>query len=320
MRKTYSLLFGLALAVAVTRLPAAEVVDGVVATVNGKVITYSELRDLVAPLEPQVRREYQGEELRKRLQNLQEDALNSLIDRALIVDEFKSKGYSFPENVVDQQLSEIIQQEFGGDRAALIKTLETRHMTLPQYREQIRDRTIVQAMRNRKTSQSIVASPYKIEKYYKDHIGDYKVEDQIKLRMIFIKKGEAAEGEDRRRKLGEEILGKLKAGAKFEELAKQYSEGKEAKLGGDWGWVGKDVLRKELNEVAFKLKAGENSGLIETAEGSYLLHVDEVKTAHTKPLPEVRDEIEKVILQEQRAKLQEAWVKELRAKAFIRTF
>src|SRR2546426_1096536 len=66
---------------------------------------------------------------------------------------------------------------------------------------------------------------------------------------------------DPRRTLGEEIVAKLDGGAKFEDMAKLYSEGKEAKEGGDWGWIGKDVLRKELNEVAFTLKPGEHSRL-----------------------------------------------------------
>ena len=103
-------------------------------------------------------------------------------------------------------------------------------------------------------------------------------------------------------------------------MARVYSEGKEAKEGGDWGWIGHDILRKELNETAFTLKSGQHSRIIETAEGYYILEVDGVKAAHTTPLAEVRDDIEKTLLQEQRAKMQEEWVKDLRAKAYIRVF
>jgi parvulin-like peptidyl-prolyl isomerase len=79
-------------------------------------------------------------------------------------------------------------------------------------------------------------------------------------------------------------------------------------------------LRKELNETAFSLKAGQHSRVIETAEGYYILQVDDVKTAHTTPLAEARDDIEKTLLQRQRTKMQEDWVKDLRAKAYIRLF
>jgi len=73
------------------------------------------------------------------------------------------------------------------------------------------------------------------------------------------------------------------------------------------GWIGKDVLRKELNEIAFSLKAGQYSHVIETAEGYYILQVEDVKPAHTVALAEVRDDIEKILLQQQRAKMQEDW-------------
>ena len=125
---------------------------------------------------------------------------------------------------------------------------------------------------------------------------------------------------DLQRKLADEILAKLDAGDSFENMARDYSEGKEAKEGGDWGWIGRDILRKELDGVAFSLKPGQHSRVIETPEGYYILEVDDVKPAHTTPLAEVRDEIEKTLLQQQRAQMQEAWVKDLRAKAYIHLF
>lgn len=324
----------------------AEILDGVAAIANDKVITYSEVREFVQPVVAQLRRNHAGSALIEKVRAAQLDALNSLIDRALIVQEFKEKGYSFPESVVDEQFNSIIANDFGGDRAAFIRTLQAENITLSQYREQLRDRIIVQAMRNRKTSQEVVASPYKIETYYKAHQDEFRVEEQIKLRMIFIKKApiaavvvpvvstndtetvstnadEVATTEppvDVRKRMAEEILAKLEAGDSFESLAKIYSEGKEAKEGGDWGWIGKDVLRTEISDVAFKLQADQHSPIIETAEGYYLLQVEAVKPSHIRPLAEVRDEIEKILLQQQRTKMQEVWVKQLRSKAYIRMF
>ena len=375
----------------------AEIIDGVAAIVNSNIITYSEVRQFVQPVVQQLRRNFSGQELLEQVRKAQLDALNSLIERALIIQEFNTKGYKIPETVVDQQINNIITDDYGGNRATFVKTLEAENLTLSQYREQVRERVIIQAMRGHKTQQAVVVSPYKIEKYYNDNPDQYKVGDQIKLRMIFIKRGEpghvatpvttpvastndaagpAAAGTavttnansngeardtnnvqviaptatvaeatavttnippaagtnpvaasesapppvDLQRKLAEEILSKLDASESFESMARVYSEGKEAKEGGDWGWIGKDVLRKELNETAFALKPGQHSRLIETAEGYYILQVDDVKPAHTMPLAEARDDIEKILLQQQRAKMQEDWVKDLRAKAYIRLF
>ena len=399
---------------------AADIIDGVVAIVNDKVITYSEVATLVQPVERELRRSFSGAELEEQTRKAQMDALNNLIDRALIVQEFDAKGHKIPETVVEERINEIIANEYGGNRAAFVKTLEAENLTLSQFREKERERVVVQAMRNFKVQQTVIVSPYKIEKYYQENIDRFKVGDQIKLRMIFIKRGEPVSaaviapaqaaststnqssptnmeatvasapeisvtngetavssgktnnltlakepvaptspslslplpdttptnatpvastsetnvpvasqptvpasvptGVDLQRKLAEEILSKLDGGDSFESMARVYSEGKEAKEGGDWGWIGRDILRKELNEIAFSLKPGHHSALIDTAEGYYILQVDDSKPAHTTPLAEVRDEIEKTLLQEQRTKLQEQWVKDLRAKAYIRLF
>lgn len=301
---------------------ATDVMDGVVAVVNDRVITLSEVRMVIGPILPQLQRDFRGEELNAKLRSLQTDAINSLIERALILDEFKTKGYTIPENTIDRELSEIIASEFNNDRGAFTRTLQAQNLTVTQYREKLRERVIIQAMRGRKGQQYLVISPHRIEEYYKEHQKDFAVEDQIKLRMIFIKKApaDAEAAPDARRKLGAEILGKLDAGESFESLAKLYSEGKEAKQGGDWGWVGKDVLRKELGETAFQLKAKQHSQLIETAEGYYLLFVEDVKPAHTKPLVEAREDIEKILIELQRDKMQDEWIKTLRAKAYIRLY
>jgi peptidyl-prolyl cis-trans isomerase SurA len=328
---------------------AVEIVDGVAAIVNDKVITYSEVRQFVQPVVQQLRRNYTGDELLEQVRKAQMDALNQLIERALIIQEFNTKGYKIPETVVDQQINDIIASDYSGNRAAFVKTLEAENLTLSQYRDQVRERVIIQAMRGHKTQQAVVVSPYKIEKYYSDNPDQYKVGDQIKLRMIFIKRvavgaepkadsetnateqvgatstnettgPSASPAVDPHHELADEILAKLDAGESFESMAKVYSEAKEAKEGGDWGWIGKDVLRKELNAIAFSLKPGQHSRVIETTEGYYILEVEDVKLAHTIPLGEVRDDIEKTLLQQQRAKMQEDWVKDLRGKAYIRLF
>jgi peptidyl-prolyl cis-trans isomerase SurA len=356
---------------------SADVLDGIAAIVNSNVITYSEVRDYVQPVVAQLRRDYSGSNLVEKVKAAQADALNNLIERALILDEFKDKGYSFPDTVIDEQLNDVIANDYGGDRAAFIKTLQAQNVTLAQYREKLRERIIVQAMRNRKAMNEVVASPYKIEQYYKEHIDDFKVDEQIKLRMIFIKKGKAPDPVvpppilqtnivetatnltedvtnvvdgvtnlvgsvtnvvlsvtnvtavaapapqppvDPRKTFADDLAAKLNEGDSFESLAKGYSEGREAKEGGDWGWISKDVLRKELSDVAFALKAGQHSGVIETTEGYYILQVEDVKAAHVQPIGEVRDQIEKTLLQQQRQKMQELWIKQLRAKAYIRTF
>ncbi len=299
---------------------ATEILDGVVAIVNEQIITLSDVREMVRPVEAQLVRDYEGPELRMRLREAQLDALKSLIDRALVLDEFQTRGYNIPNRVFEQQLEEVIAQEFKGDRVAFIKTLESQNITLSQYRQRLRDRTIVQAMRNSKAESQVVVSPYQMEQYYKDNIEAFKVGDRIKLRMIFIKRTANLDAgvADPRRALADEIHGKRAGGETFDALARQYSDGRGAAEGGEWGWTGRGELRKELDEPAFSLKPGEFSPVIETAEGWYIVQVDDFQPAHTKPLSEVRDDIERILQREIRARVQDEWLRNLRADAFIR--
>ena len=68
------------------------------------------------------------------------------------------------------------------------------------------------------------------------------------------------------------------------------------------------------------MKPGQHSRLIDTAEGYYIIEVEDVRPAHTTALADVRDDIEKTLLEEQHTKMQEDWVKDLRAKAYIHLF
>jgi parvulin-like peptidyl-prolyl isomerase len=101
-------------------------------------------------------------------------------------------------------------------------------------------------------------------------------------------------------------------------MAAIYSQGSQQHQGGDWGWVERSVLRKELSEMAFTLNAGQVSDPIDTADAVYLMLVEEKKPSHAKPLTEVRVEIEKNLKTQQQTLLQKKWIDGLKKKSFIR--
>ena len=101
-----------------------QMVDGVAAVVNGDIITLSQVRGLSAPREKLLRSQYTGEELEKQLKATRELALKDLIDRRLVIQAFKKEKYEIPDHFVEERMHEIIRENFGGDRATFIKTLE----------------------------------------------------------------------------------------------------------------------------------------------------------------------------------------------------
>lgn len=297
----------------------AELVNGVKAVVHKSVITYGEVESDVMMLAEEYKRQYgrQPGLYEQKISAALKDSLNRAIEQQLMLHDFETAGYNLPESVIE----EIVQAEIKpyGDRAKLTQTLQARGITYEKWRQQVRERFLVRQLRLKNVYSETIISPYKIETYYNAHKDQYKIEEQVKLRMIMLNKGAEAEA-DTARELAKEIIGKLKAGAAFSEMATIYSQGAQRNQGGDWGWADRTVLRKELAEVAFGLKPGELSDVIETPQALFIMLVEDKRTGHNKPIAEVRDEIEEALLKQERERLQEKYFAKLKKKTFVRQF
>jgi parvulin-like peptidyl-prolyl isomerase len=298
----------------------AELVDGIKAVVNSGVVTFAEVEDFAAPAAQALRREYAGDPnlFQQKFGDALNDGLEQLVERQLILHSFDTEGYRLPDTVVDELVQERIRERFG-DRITLMKTLQAQGETYEKFRREVREQYIVSALRAKNISpEKIIISPYKVETYYLVHQDDFKVEDEIKLRMIVLNK---TSGDDTNTaSLAGEILDKIKDGATFQEMASVYSQGSQRSQGGDWGWVERSVLRKELADTAFTLKPGQVSGVIETPEACYLMLVEQTRPAHVKPLSEVRDDVEATLRTQEQKQLEQQWIEHLKKKAFIRLF
>jgi peptidyl-prolyl cis-trans isomerase SurA len=300
--------------------PQQQVIDGIAAIVNGEVITYSQVRMMIGPRERLLRQQYKGEELEKQMKTVFDAALQDLIDRQLIVDAFKKEKFTLPDYFVDQRINDIIRENFGGDRNTFIKTLQAQNFSLSEFRKNEYEKIVVAAMRGKNVKSSTVASPTKVEEYYRKNRDQFTTKAEVKLRMIMIP-SRASEGNAAAQKaMAEEIHSKLVGGADFARMAQMYSEDSTRDLGGDWGWIERKTLAPQLEEVAFSLSPGKVSKIVEVGGNYYILKLDERRGGVTKSLAEVRADVEKKLVQEESQRLQENWLASLRQKATIRRF
>ncbi len=303
----------------------AQLINGIKAIVHDSVITYEEVEVAAAQEAQYLQRQYRTSPstLRAKLTEVRTNSLEQLLQRQLILRDFGQAGYNLPESFVDEAVAERIRERFGGDPVKFAKTLQADGVTREKFRQQLRDQIIVEILRSKNVFQEAVMSPHKIEKYYVENRDKYQVEDEVKLRMIILNKPTSAEAE-RVRTLAGEILYKIKEGATFAEMAAEIaalnSQGLQRGEVRDWGWVERSVLKKELADVAFKLKAGEHSEVIDLPEACYLMLVEETRPAHTRALSELREDIERTLLLQERARLQQRYIEKLRAKTFVRYF
>ncbi|MDL5057463.1 SurA N-terminal domain-containing protein [Geitlerinema calcuttense] len=121
-------------------LRAQDVVDGIAAIVNDSVITFSQVKQQVDRQEQALRDALRDnpDEMVKRVKALRLEALNALIERELILQEFKKQGFDLPDRYVEARLRETIEQQFDGNRAAFIKTLEAQGLSMQEFREDMK--------------------------------------------------------------------------------------------------------------------------------------------------------------------------------------
>jgi peptidyl-prolyl cis-trans isomerase SurA len=318
--KVFSALLAFVVFAALELTARGEMVDAIKVIVHDSIVSSQQVEDDTAPFINDLRREFRNDPAgyQKRLLQLLEENTEMAVQRELILREFEAAAYNVPESVIDDYIQQRVKSRYGS-RATLTKTLQAEGKTYEKFRKEVRDLFIVEQMRLKNVSEAILISPHKIEVFYVAHTNDFKIEDQVKLRMIVLTNN-PAEDPGQTRKLAEEILAKINGGASFTEMASVYSQDSRRSQGGDWDWVEKSVLRKELADVAFSLKPGEKSGIIETPGAFYIMLVEDVRSAHIKPLSEVRDDIERTLLSRERDRLQKQWIDRLKKKTFVRYF
>jgi peptidyl-prolyl cis-trans isomerase D len=161
-----------------------------------------------------------------------------------------------------------------------------------------------------KSAQSnVTVDDSEIQRYYATHAEQYKVPDRVRARHILIsmpKPGPDGKVDpkavDEAKAKAQDIDKQAKApGANFAELANKYSQdpgNKDAKgegRGGELGWFGHGAMVAEFDKAAFALSPGQVSDVVQTPFGFHVIQVEEKEAAKTKPVSEVKAEIEPII-------------------------
>ncbi len=307
----------LLLATAIAFSAEPEMLNGLVAIVNDKVITWKDVDRAIMSQLPALAQTYGRNPAvyNQRLQKLKEDQIEELVEKELILHEYKTAGYNLPESYIESKISEDVRSS--GDRLSMMKNLQARGLTYERYREQVRERYIVQAMWEHNVPKDPIISPHKIETYYQEHPEEFKVEDEVKLRIIIFPKQSSGPIYSPK-KMAEETLKKIEEGVPFGEMASIYSEGSKRSANGEW--FERPALRADLADKAFALKKGEHSGVIEAEDGCYLMFVEDRRPAHLKPLSEVREQIESNLKDQEKNRLRKKWIQQLKKKSFVQYF
>jgi len=294
--------------------------DRIVAIVNDDVITLSELEANLQPVMKRIEKIPDEEKRKEVTAQARVAVMNQLIDRMLLDQEAARLRVVVTDEEVDRTLQALLKDK-GISLEKLTETLATEGATIEDYKDEIRESRIKRKVIEKAVKSKIAVSEEEIGEYYAKHRDEYEGKAANRIQQILIvKPKDADEGVYKTlRAKAEGILEKLKDDESFDLMVDLHSQGPAAGSGGDLGFVEKGMMFPEVDSVAFSLKRGEISDVIESPVGFHIIKIIDRRGAGIKPVEEVRGEIIWKIGNEKMQKKFEEWLKELREKSFIET-
>lgn len=295
-----------------------EVIDRVVATIGKDVITLSEVEQRLREARNPLAQFIVGEQ---DAQMSFQHVLDELIAEALLMREARKLEIEVTNEEVERSIRAMMAEN-GWDDEDLDTVLKMmgydRKRFFALHREQILRHKVLQY----KVYSRLRISDREVEDAFLKEYHGGKAESQVHLWHIVLRIPtevtlEQLEGILTRAK---EIRQKIIAGEiTFEEAARKYSEDSaSAQAGGDVGFFGQGQLLRSLEEVAFSLKDGEVSSVVQSPIGFHILRVTERRLAPLKDPEEARARVRYRLTEEAFHKEYKAYIQSLRAEARVK--
>ncbi len=295
---------------------SARRVTSVAATVNGEAILWSQVDAEVSRAAAQFGIDTKSPDFEKQRADISKAVLDQLIGARLVMQEARRRNIVAGDKDVDEQL-EAIRKRFPSE-AEFNSALARNGFTLAGLRDVLR--TNATQRRIAETVAGATVTEVDVRAQFDKNRAQYDQPAQIKVSHILFRATEK-EQEALAQAKARIVQARLAEGAKFEDLARQYSDDKaSAERGGDLGFVTKGSLVKEFEDAAWALKPGETRGPVKTQYGLHIIRVTETKDAQKADFDTVKDQIREQLLAGKREKAFEAWLDQQRQSAKIERF
>jgi peptidyl-prolyl cis-trans isomerase SurA len=314
--KPIAVALGLGMTLLVIQPAWAKVVDRVVATVNGAIITLSTVQERAAILQQQMKAS--GKPIKMGEKEFLLKTLDSIIEEKLQLQEAKRARLEVNEAAVQAALNEILKKnKITGEQMEEMLLSEGR--TMEQYKSHIREQIMTSKVMQYHMGKLGKVSDKQVKRYYFQHQKDFWQSKKPFVRhILFIAEEDALEEvKVSKREQALQVLEEIQAGADFVELAKNHSEDVSASSGGEVGWLTKGHLVPEFEEVAFRLRSGEVSDIVESRYGYHIIKVEKVSMGKAEPLENVKEKIRQILDFEARQKKYDDWINDMKKDSMI---
>jgi peptidyl-prolyl cis-trans isomerase SurA len=314
--------------------PADTVVEEIIARVNNEIVTRSEFIRSRDQLKQEIQQQDPANADRAFAER-QKDVLRDLIDQQLLLQKGKDLGITGDTELI-KRLDEMRKQMNLETMEDLEKAAEAQGASYEDFKQNLRNQIVTQKVIGQEVGQKLALSKNDEKKFYDEHRAEMEQPEQVRLSEILIApktpakpapsadaKPEPPSEADTEAALAaaqakaQDLLEQIHKGAKFEDLAKKYSDGPSAKDGGDLSYFKRGTLAPELEEKVFALKEGEVTDVIRTKQGYVILQATEHEKAGIPTLKEAEPRIQDALYMQKLQPALRAYLTALREDAFI---
>lgn len=284
-----------------------KVVDGIVAVVNGDIVTMYELNAKMAPIMKQFGKSISAADA-QQIQNIRKQMLDRIINEMIIDQEAKKLKVEVSKQDVDGEIKQIKESSELSDEDFL-RQLALQKTNLEDFKENIRKDIRKHRLVSYKVKNKVVVTEKEIENVWNStQTNQSNAKQSVHLKLILFSEGISAD------QIRDEIVsGKIT----FEEAADKYTAGPGAGSGGDLGVLEWDDLAQTWHEALEGLKPGEISQLFKVQQSVALLKLDSFEKTETESFADSKKAIYDRLYREKQDAVFNDFINKLRAKAVI---
>jgi peptidyl-prolyl cis-trans isomerase C len=293
--------------------PVAAVLPETCARVNGEAISKTEFEGAIQEVESQEGRPVPADQRDRVLRGV----LDNMVAFKLLSQEARQHHVVVSDAEIDAQIAGM-KKQFPTEQA-FQQTLKAQHMTVEKLRDTARSNLVVRKLLQDEVMSKIEIKPSDISAFYEKNPDKFQQPEAVHAAHILVivpaESDAAAKAALKARAM--EALQAARAGKDFGALARQYSQDGSAQHGGDLGFFPKGQMVPAFEKVAFSLKPGEISDLVETQFGYHIIKVIEKRPGGTVPFAQAAPQIQQFLESQAQSDKGKAYVESLRAKSKV---
>lgn len=289
--------------------------SALLATVNGEAVTLGQVIGESAAGE-RIAQAYADENKNSEILKLRQIAVDRIIDRKLMIAEFKRLKLTLPPHYVESLMDDLAENMGCKTRSELAAKARSINTTVAELREKASERLMAEMVIGREYYAAGTPTPEEMAIYFQENEDNFSIPEKLKLALLLLPENTSPQTTA---ELDKQLK---KSPERFAELVRAFSCGPNREQGGDVGFIERKNIRKEFAGLlpGEHLTAGAIFGPVKTAEGIYFIRLCDIKAGKKAVFAEHREVIRKKLEQQRREKALQTLKKRLRERAIIRYY